>query len=887
MKKAVLLSLLIVMCINTIVASADSSGATTLSTEVERTLALEIMIGDENGSFHFSDNITRGEFSVVAIRMMNLESWAQSVVNTESEFYDVPENHFAASSISVCSELGLVNGYEDGSFRPDEPITSKEAIKIIVTLLGYETVAMRRGGYPMGYIGVAASLGILKNVDYVTDEPITRGQVAQMVGLAVDVPLLENVSYGNAAPIYKIQEGETLQSNKMHADKMGFVEGVITANGVSSIDGHETTKGTIHVDGVEYDDPDNLYGELLGKYVELYYYETSGERKVIQSLRELRNEEMTVAADDIKSFTSDELTYYVESTGRSKTINFSDDTIFLYNGKVLNTISSLDTLKPKYGNVRVIRRNGGSDANFVFITETESFIVDKMIAGNIIKFSKGYFNGKPAMELVLDDEDYSYTFLKANGEQATLADITQDCAVTIKASKDQKLVEIVISDKKVEGVIDTIYNDDDAVDINGTMYEFYTDEMGIATTEFELKDKGVFILDANNYILGTVGQVANSDTYGYVIAVEEGSSFKPSFIKLVGFERTATVIDEDDAENISYDLYNKEIEVFTVADKVRYNSERYSSGDIPLAQLVGKMIIYHTDANNNIREIITPTYHNVVPIELTFNNEIMSFGKGSITGGFRIDTNTQVVCIPKIISQDNDFSVTQSLVKEQTYSVQAFDVDEETCVAKAVCLYADMNYNKREIGAKEPFTLVNRVTHVNIEGEYAPRIEAIRGDKIVNDICADDVVIDNPYGGNLIQGDLIKYSKNRDGHINYIKVYARTREYKTGIHDNPQGKDEMFYGMAYSAKIDTLDTMRNEMVDIIGVSKRGDGTDFLNFYVARKKGPQVFKFDRSSKRISAAASEEIRTYEDVGDSCSNVFIYSDYNEVQAVVIIED
>lgn len=47
------------------------------------------------------------------------------------EFTDVSETHWAYQEINLLSREGAINGYEDGTFRPNNPITRAEAVKVI------------------------------------------------------------------------------------------------------------------------------------------------------------------------------------------------------------------------------------------------------------------------------------------------------------------------------------------------------------------------------------------------------------------------------------------------------------------------------------------------------------------------------------------------------------------------------------------------------------------------------------------------------------------------------------------------------------------------------------------------------------------------------------
>ena len=47
-------------------------------------------------------------------------------------FKDVTNEHWAAKVIEEFASKGIVNGYKDGTFRPDEPITRAEAATILM-----------------------------------------------------------------------------------------------------------------------------------------------------------------------------------------------------------------------------------------------------------------------------------------------------------------------------------------------------------------------------------------------------------------------------------------------------------------------------------------------------------------------------------------------------------------------------------------------------------------------------------------------------------------------------------------------------------------------------------------------------------------------------------
>ena len=88
-----------------------------------------ILKGYTDGSFRPNAAITRAEFASIAARFDKLSGGTKS-------FSDVPTNHWAYAAITSAAEKGWVNGYSDGTFRPDNAITRSEVVKITNAVLG-------------------------------------------------------------------------------------------------------------------------------------------------------------------------------------------------------------------------------------------------------------------------------------------------------------------------------------------------------------------------------------------------------------------------------------------------------------------------------------------------------------------------------------------------------------------------------------------------------------------------------------------------------------------------------------------------------------------------------------------------------------------------------
>ena len=77
-------------------------------------------------SFYPNDAITRGELSLMLARLLRSAS-----SGTARSFPDVPAESELASAVSTLTRLGILQGYGDGYFRPDAPVTQQELAVIL------------------------------------------------------------------------------------------------------------------------------------------------------------------------------------------------------------------------------------------------------------------------------------------------------------------------------------------------------------------------------------------------------------------------------------------------------------------------------------------------------------------------------------------------------------------------------------------------------------------------------------------------------------------------------------------------------------------------------------------------------------------------------------
>ena len=184
--------------------------------------SLSILKGYEDGTFKPDGDITRAEFAAVVCRLLGLEETANGAKG-QQVFNDVPGDHWASGYVALASQQGIVNGYGDGNFGPEDKVLYEQAIKMLVAALGYTPMADVNGGYPGGFQIVAAQRGILANVSGgATGVAATRSIVAQMSYNALEVPIMGQTSFGTEV---SFTATENLLLNKLNVTKFeGTIE---------------------------------------------------------------------------------------------------------------------------------------------------------------------------------------------------------------------------------------------------------------------------------------------------------------------------------------------------------------------------------------------------------------------------------------------------------------------------------------------------------------------------------------------------------------------------------------------------------------------------------------------------------------------------------------
>lgn len=100
-----------------------------------------------------------------------------------SSFKDMDGYSWAKGYISYCANKGIMQGDGKGNVMPGQNITFGEAVTMVVRALGYENQVQTFGyGWPQNYINVASNYNLLSNIpSYLNNTALTRGDVSIML----------------------------------------------------------------------------------------------------------------------------------------------------------------------------------------------------------------------------------------------------------------------------------------------------------------------------------------------------------------------------------------------------------------------------------------------------------------------------------------------------------------------------------------------------------------------------------------------------------------------------------------------------------------------------------------------------------------------------------
>lgn len=806
--------------------------------------ALKIMVGDENGEFRLDDTIIRSEVTKMAVHVLGLEDAAESAKG-QTMFDDVSTDHWANGYINLAVSQGIIEGDGDGNFRPNAPITYAEAMTIMVRATGYTVSAEGKGGYPQGYIQVATSNGLTKNVQGSSAEEISRGNVAYLTTNALESRLMEQTGFGSGAS-YEITD-KTLLKDYLKVTKDS---GQIIAIENTSLSGSSNLgKNQIKIGDKIFDAAYNM-NDLLGYNVEYYvkeYKDGSNELILAMPIKN-KNNELIISADLFSKLTTKNnntaIEYYSsESSSKVSSAELDKNAVLIYNGKYEDMDTSLLDMSDKSGSITLLDTNKDSKYDIAFVKSYENIVVDSATSNKI--------SDKYSETILKLDDNVDYRITKGL-EEISISDLNEYDVLSVYASLDGKLYDIAVTSKKIEGRVSG-KDSNGFIIIDGEKYKVapnYTNTISIGTD-------GVFYLDIDGRIAATTAASNLSSNYGYL---------------------TRAYYSKNTDEKASFKIFtmdNKEV-TFEGTDKIKFNSVRNVSAEEVVNTINGEnnstsaqLITYAVNSDNKITAINTAVDNsstgavNNNKFTLNYSLSNAKFSKSlSKLGNVKIDSETVVFDV----SGDNSVRNADMFEDGQVYDALIYDLTDNY-TAKAVVV----TKTQLSASADAPIAVVKEIMSAsNSDDEQTDMLVALVDGKEVSVYAENENVLAK--GGNKLEmGDIIQYKTNSDDEIVSVRLLLDINDKDNEMIASPDKDLETVYGK-----------VTKKFTNSINVTVNGGSA--ANYAIPSDVTVYSVDMTKSKNNILTAKVSDIEVYDK--DENNRVFLKIYDDVVEEIVIIK-
>lgn len=575
LKRLIALVAVLAMTVSTVAFASNYSDVTEDSayyTAVETLSKLGVVTGYEDGTYKPEESVTRAEMAALIARIQGYEETAKANANTK--FTDVPFENWASGYVAQASNQGIVNGYGDGTFGPDDSVLYEQAVKMIMCTLGYEPYAAKNGGYPTGYLAAAKKYNVTNNVsNAVTGTEANRGTIAQLLANAIDTALMEQYSWSNDGSVdYIIYDGsdsvggvlKTLMSENLNVVKL---KGLVMSNTVTSLDGsktidlNKTPEVTVAITdnyGTTDDEfkniADNAYvqktfevaesdiEDFVGQAVILYATKNANDKYEVISVATdaARNASISFTLDQYSTFDGTYIQYYKNDTDKNATkvkvqttgivdgnnASLKAPVYIVYNGTGMTGAvadyfgtSSNDNkvVVPDStygGKVTLLDTDSISGYDVIFIEEAATAVVDST-ASKRISLKDGITlpdGGKLASKITVDEDDATKVVnITKDGEAIAYTDLKEWDVLSIVKDKSTDVINIEVITNAVTGSVSATYSS--TTSYAGTGIKIDGVKYDIAENNYE----------ADNLSVGDAG-IFYIDKYGKVAAFDQDAS---------------------------------------------------------------------------------------------------------------------------------------------------------------------------------------------------------------------------------------------------------------------------------------------------------------------------------------------------------------------------
>lgn len=133
--------------------------------KINSLLKKKIITGYNDGTIRLEKFITRAEFSSVLAKIIIGDEDEEKTIEqfkSKNHFSDLEKDSKINSYINLLFDKGIVSGYSDNTFRPENQVTFNEVITMVVRALEFEVEKGKT--WSEGYVKKAKELELLKDI---------------------------------------------------------------------------------------------------------------------------------------------------------------------------------------------------------------------------------------------------------------------------------------------------------------------------------------------------------------------------------------------------------------------------------------------------------------------------------------------------------------------------------------------------------------------------------------------------------------------------------------------------------------------------------------------------------------------------------------------------
>ena len=194
MKKRFLALLLAVSMAVSMLAMPAAALGSASNTAVQTAITLGGMDAGQTGSLDAA--VTRGAFARMLVAFSAYRESAASQGAVGTLYKDVPGSSQWAPYIRIAVQQGWMNGYTDGTFRPDNAVTLEEACTAVLKLLGYKMTDLN-GAFPAAQLNKAQELGLRSQLNRAQGQTMTYEDCAVLLYNALTANTASGGAYGS------------------------------------------------------------------------------------------------------------------------------------------------------------------------------------------------------------------------------------------------------------------------------------------------------------------------------------------------------------------------------------------------------------------------------------------------------------------------------------------------------------------------------------------------------------------------------------------------------------------------------------------------------------------------------------------------------------------